>query len=151
MSQSLTQNLIHIIFSTKNREPFLADPRIRGEMHAYLKGICNKLRCPSLRVGGVADHVHILCRLSKNITGSDLVREIKKGSSKWIKTKGGRLNRFYWQGGYAYFSVSPIQRDRVIHYIDHQEQHHEKMTFQDEYRKFLDQYEMEYEERYVWD
>ena len=151
MTQSLAKNLIHIVFSTKNRAPFLVDRKVRGEMHAYLQATCERMGCPSLRVGGVEDHVHLLCRLSKNRAGADFIREIKKSSSKWIKSKGGDLSGFYWQGGYAYFSVHPTQVDRLIDNIEHQEEHHKHITFQEEYRNILDRYGMEYDENYMWD
>src|SRR5438874_8787889 len=107
MPQSLAQIYLHIVFSTKDRYPFLHDRTIRDESHKYLGGTCNNLDCPVLRVGGVADHVHILCRLDRTITVADLVRELKRESSQWLKTKAPDLASFYWQNGYSAFSISP--------------------------------------------
>ncbi|MCX6137727.1 MAG: IS200/IS605 family transposase [Ignavibacteriales bacterium] len=151
MSQSLARVLVHIVFSTKNRCPCLADKGIRCEMHAYLGGTCNKLECMVLTVGGAADHVHILCALSRNLAIAKVVGEIKRGSSKWIKTKGENLSKFAWQNGYGVFSVGQSEVERVRRYIAGQEDHHRVKTFQDEYRVFLQEYGVQYDERYVWD
>ncbi|MBM4161785.1 MAG: IS200/IS605 family transposase [Ignavibacteria bacterium] len=151
MPQSLAKVLVHIVFSTKQRYPFLSDKHIRAEMHAYLGGTCNELECPVLSVGGVADHVHILCVLSRNITIAKLVGDVKRASSKWIKTKGRMLTKFAWQNGYGVFSVGQSEVERVREYIAGQEEHHRKKTFQDEYRSFLKEYGVDYDERYVWD
>lgn len=151
MPQSLSKVLVHIVFSTKHRYPFLVDRNIRDEMHAYLGGTCKQLDCPVLIVGGVADHIHILCSLSRNHSIAKVVGEMKRSSSKWIKTKGPALGRFSWQNGYGAFSVSQSQVDSVRKYIATQEEHHKKRAFQDEYRAFLKKYEIEYDERYVWD
>ena len=99
MPQSLTQIYLHIVFSTKDRRPWLADAAIRAEMHHYLGGICNNLKCPILRVGGVADHLHILCRFGRTISVANLVQEIKLESSKWVKTKSDLFRDFHWQNG----------------------------------------------------
>jgi putative transposase len=151
MPQSLDNILIHIVFSTKNRYPFLADKQIRNEMHAYLGGACNNLGCKVILVGGVADHAHIFCKLSRNITSAKLVGDIKRESSKWVKSKGKMLNKFAWQNGYGVFSVGKSEVERLKNYISNQEEHHRKKNFQDEYREFLNKYGIEYDERYVWD
>ena len=151
MPQSLANVLVHIVFTTKSRYPFLADKDIRNEMHAYLGGTCNELDCRVLTVGGVADHVHILCALTRNLSLAKIVGEIKRGSSKWIKTKGKMLTQFAWQNGYGAFSVGQTEVERVRTYIAGQEEHHRKRSFQDEYRSFLKDYGIEYDERYVWD
>ncbi|MBI4428133.1 MAG: IS200/IS605 family transposase [Ignavibacteriales bacterium] len=151
MPQSLAKVLIHLVFSTKNRYPFLSDKNIRDEMHAYLGGTCNELDSQVLKVGGAADHVHLLCTLSRNLTIAKLVGEIKRSSSKWVKTKGRMLTKFAWQNGYGAFSVGQAEIERVRAYITGQEEHHRKKTFQDEYREFLKEYGVEYDERYVWD
>jgi REP element-mobilizing transposase RayT len=150
MSQSLVKNYIHIVFSTKYRQP-LIHPPIEAELHSYLGGECNRLECQSIKVGGFTDHIHVLCMLSKKIALMKLVEEIKSHSSKWIKTKGDDYSNFYWQDGYGAFSVNPAQVDAVIQYIANQHEHHSKKTFQDEYRAILKKYGMEYDERYVWD
>lgn len=150
MGQSLVKNYVHIVFSTKHRQPLITSP-VEAELHKYLGGICNKLDCQVLQVGGYTDHVHILCMLSKKIALMNLLEEVKSHSSKWIKTQGADYKNFYWQDGYGAFSVNPMQVDRVIHYIATQHEHHQKQNFQDEYRKFLKSYKIEFDERYVWD
>jgi len=150
MPQSLVKNYVHIVFSTKNRQPFI-DQSIKEELHAYLGGTCKELGCPVLAVGGVEDHVHILCMLSRNMALSELVGKVKANSSKWIKTKGEQYANFYWQNGYGAFSVNPTETEVVIKYIQNQEEHHKKRTFKEEYRLFLKKYKVEYDERYVWD
>jgi REP element-mobilizing transposase RayT len=149
MPQSLAQIYLHIVFSTKNRSPFLADPELLEETHRYLGGTCNRLECPVLRVGGVADHVHILCRLGRTISVADLIRELKRDSSQWLKTKG--QPDFYWQNGYGAFSLSPEHVEPVREYIAHQEEHHREESFQDEFRRLLKEHGIEWDERYVWD
>jgi putative transposase len=149
--QSLANVLIHLIFSTKNREPFLGDLELRHGIHAYLTGALQNLECPALTIGGVADHVHILCQLSRKIAIADLVEEVKTGSSKWIKSIEHAVPSFHWQSGYAVFSVSQSNASRVRRYITDQETHHRKRTFQDELRAFLRRHLVEFDERYVWD
>ena len=151
MPQSLAQVFIHIVFSTKYRFPFLADEAIRNEMHAYLGGTCNLLGCQVVTVGGVAEHVHILCRLSRNISIADLVGDVKRSSSKWIKSKGSMLVKFRWQNGYGVFSVGRTEVGRVKSYIVRQEEHHRKRAFQAELRTLLRAHGVAYDERYVWD
>ena len=150
MGQSLVQNYIHIVFSTKYRQP-LIKPDVESELHAYLGGICNQLECQSIKIGGYTDHIHILCKLSKKIALMKLVEEVKSHSSKWIKTKGEDYSNFYWQNGYGAFSVNPSQVETVIAYIANQHQHHSKKNFQDEYRAILKKYQVEFDEKYVWD
>jgi len=151
MPQSLSKLWTHLIFSTKNRYPFLADPHIREDTHKYIAGILRKQDCPTLLVGGVADHVHALFALSKNHSIAEIVYEVKRGSSKWIKTQDPKLKKFHWQDGYGAFSVSQSHIEQVRRYITGQERHHRRVTFQDEFRKFLRKYEVEFDERYVWD
>lgn len=150
MSQSLVRLATHIIFSTKYRQP-LIDAVVEDELHAYLGGVCNSMDCQSIKVGGYTDHIHILCLLSKKVALMDLLEEVKKRSSKWIKTKGNAYENFYWQNGYGAFSVNPSELNLVIKYIERQHEHHQKKSFQDEYRGFLKKYNVEYDERYVWD
>lgn len=150
MPQSLSRILVHIIFSTKNRKPLLQG-QIIPELYSYLASVLQECESPVLKIGGIADHVHILCSLSKNYALAKVVEEIKKNSSKWLKTKGEAFQSFYWQNGYGGFSVSQSDTDAVIRYIEKQEEHHRKMTFQEEYRKFLEKYRIPYDERYVWD
>ncbi len=151
MSQSLASILLHVIFSTKNRFPFLADPDIRSEMHAFLATVFRTYESPAVMVGGVANHVHTLAALSRNISVAELIKQTKKSSSKWIKTKGGLFTKFHWQNGYGVFSVSQSQEDRVRRYILNQEQHHRRISFEDEFRTILRKHNVEFDERYVWD
>jgi len=149
MPQSLSKVYVHITFSTKNRYPFI-DDNIKQELWSYLGGICKSLECNPIRIGGYNDHIHICCLLSKKITQIKLLEEIKKSSSKWIKTKGEQYENFYWQDGYGIFSVNPAEIEIVEKYIDNQQEHHKKLTFQTELLAFLKKYEVEYDERYLW-
>jgi len=150
MPQSLIRNYVHLVFSTKNREPFI-NKEIQAELWSYLGGICKNLECYPIIVGGHLDHVHILCLLSQKIALMKLLEEVKSHSSKWVKTKGEQFRSFYWQNGYGAFSVNSTEIDVVKNYILNQEQHHSNKTFQDEYRAILNKYDVEYDERYVWD
>lgn len=150
MSQSLVKNYVHIVFSTKNRQPLIMLQHA-DNLYQYIAGICTNLECHALKIGGYNDHVHILCLLSKNIALVDLIEDIKARSSKWIKTKEASLVNFYWQHGYGAFSVTPSQIGIVSEYIANQQEHHQQKTFQDEYRSFLKKYKVDYDERYVWD
>jgi len=150
MAQSLAKVLIHLTFSTKQHRRLIAED-VREELGAYLVGILRNLDSPALRVNCVEDHAHILFSLSRNYAIKTIVEEVKKGSSKWIKTKGPRFGRFYWQNGYGAFSVSPSNVDAVIAYIENQQEHHRTMTFQEEFRRLLQKHGIEYDERYVWD
>jgi putative transposase len=151
MPQSLAQIYIHLVFSTKARARFFRDRAIQERVHAYLAGTCNNLGCPALIVGGVEDHVHILCRLEKTVSVSVLIRELKRESSKWIKDQSAEFKDFYWQLGYGAFSISPGHVEALKTYIANQEEHHKTETFQDEFRRLLAKYNIEYDERYVWD
>ncbi len=150
MPQSLSSILIHLIFSTKNRKPFLTRV-IEKELHPYLAKVFRALKSPSLAIDGTSDHVHALFSLSRMIKIADLVEEIKTESSKWIKTKGPEFQNFHWQRGYGAFSIGQSQVTAVKRYIARQKIHHQRVTFQDEYRKFLKSYGIDYDERYVWD
>jgi REP element-mobilizing transposase RayT len=150
MPQSLSRILIHIIFSTKHRQP-LIDDAIEAELHTYLGGACKELNCYPIIVGGHHDHVHILCDLSRTIAVMKLLEKVKANSSKWIKTMGEPYEGFYWQDGYAAFSVSPANIDSVCKYIANQKEHHSTISFQDECRAYFKKYKMDYDERYVWD
>lgn len=149
MRQSLVKNYIHIVFSTKHRNPFIL-PEIESKLHSYLGGICNNLECYVIKVGGVRDHVHILCLLSKKITLVKLLFELKSASSKWIKDQGQEFDNFFWQDGYGAFSVNPSEIDKVVDYIANQHNHHDKKTFQEEFKAFLEKYHINYDERYLW-
>jgi putative transposase len=150
MGQSLVKNYLHIVFSTKYRQPLISET-IENELYSYLGGVCNALESPPVKIGGYYDHVHILCMLSKKIAVMKLLEEVKSHSSKWIKTKDESLKKFYWQDGYGAFSVNPAQVDIVARYIENQKERHSKQTFQNEFRYFLKKYKIDYDERYVWD
>jgi REP element-mobilizing transposase RayT len=148
MPQSLARVLLHIVFSTKSREPWI-EARIRPLLHAYLGGTSRDLGCPALAVGGVEDHVHVLLSLSRTKTIADVVEEMKTASSKWMKRQGSP--DFWWQLGYAAYSVSQSHAARVVRYIALQEEHHAKKTYQDELRELLRLHQVDYDEGYVWD
>ena len=150
MPQSLSNILMHLIFSTKERHPWL-EPGIREKTHAFLAATVRQCHCEAYRVGGVADHVHLAIRLSRTISIADLVKEIKTASSKWLKTQDAELAAFFWQQGYGAFSIGMSQKEALLRYIDTQEKHHQTRSFQDEYREFLGKYAIDYDERYVWD
>ena len=151
MPQSLSAVYVHLVFSTKERRPFLVDPTQRAALHAYLGGISKTLECPPLIVGGVEDHVHMLCRFGRTITQANWVKELKRVSNGWLKEQGPGYADFEWQGGYADFSVSQSNLEQVQQYIAGQEEHHRKVSFQDELRALLRRHEIEFDERYVWD
>ncbi|TXD76535.1 IS200/IS605 family transposase [Algoriphagus ratkowskyi] len=149
MGQSLVKNYVHIIFSTRNRQPYIIQ-EYEDELFKYLGGVCKAHECTPIQVGGHLDHVHILCLLSKRMTIADLLEEVKTDSSKWMKKRANELRDFYWQDGYGAFSVNPSQVDTVTDYIKNQREHHQRKSFQDEYRAFLKKYKVDYDERYVW-
>ena len=151
MPQSLAQIYLHIIFSTKDRRPFLQNEDLRSALHSYLAGACNNLECPAIEVGGVEDHVHVLCRLGRMLTIADMLRELKKESSKWVKERSSDLQVFSWQKGYGAFSVSPSHVGPLRTYIATQAEHHRRESFQDEFRQLLRKYGVVFDERYVWD
>jgi len=151
MPQSLANILVHIVFSTKHRQPLLQDEAIRGELHAYTISVLQQLESPSLAINSVEDHIHILCLLSRKIAVMKLIEEIKTSTSKWIKTKGSAYRGFYWQGGYGAFSVSESNRSQVARYIERQQEHHRRFTFQEEFRQLCVKHGLAIDERYVWD
>ena len=151
MAQSLSRIWTHLVFSTKERHPFLRDQSIRRGTHAYLATVLRSLDCETLIVGGASDHVHALFSLSRKYSIADIVKETKRTSSAWIKTISASQRKFHWQAGYGAFSVSQSQVPQVVRYIERQEQHHGRVTFKDEFRLFLRRYDIDYDERYVWD
>jgi REP element-mobilizing transposase RayT len=151
MPQSLSKILVHTVFSTKDRRPFLRDLALREELHRYLGGILVRLDCQPFIVGGVQDHVHLLCSLSRTCEPASMVKEVKRGSTLWLRTKSQDLGDFAWQNGYGMFSCGFSQIESVRNYIAGQEEHYRKLTFQDELRQLLRRYEIEFDERYVWD
>ena len=174
MAQSLAKILLHLVFSTKERRPFLKDLALREELHRYLGGILTHLKCQPLIIGGVEDHVHLLFAHSRTATVAEVVKELKRGSTVWLKTKSPVLSEFAWQpsgseiakerslcpkgstggcwqNGYGVFSISQSQVEDVRAYIAGQEEHHRKLSFQEEFRRLLQRYEIGFDERYVWD
>ncbi len=150
MAQSLASILIHIIFSTKTRRPFIQPPIIR-DLHCYMANIVRAYGCHAFEIGGVENHVHLLVSLPRTLPLSKLIEEVKKGSSKWIKTNGEFYLDFAWQNGYGAFSIGQSGFPALQKYIQNQKEHHKTLTFQDEYREFLKKYEIEFDEKYVWD
>jgi REP element-mobilizing transposase RayT len=148
MAQTLSLNLVHIVFSTKQRMPLISE-EIGPALHAYLAGTARRLDCECFRVGGVQDHVHLALRLASTRTSAKVVSEIKTASSVWMKQQG--VTRFAWQSGYGLFSVGPADLGALMQYIDGQRQHHAKRSFQDELRGFCEKYHVAIDERYVWD
>ena len=151
MPQSLARVVLHVVFSTKNRAPFLRDPELRTRQHAYMAGVLQNMGCEPILINGVENHVHILSNFSRTVTIAGLVEAAKSGSSKWMKQQGPAYRDFYWQGGYGAFSVSESNVEQVRSYIAGQEEHHRKLSFQDEYRVLCRKHGVEMDERYVWD
>lgn len=150
MSQSLVKNLVHLVYSTKHREPLIPKEH-QAALFAYQAGIFKEWESPALVIGGVEDHVHALFALSKNHPLKKIVEEVKKSSSKWTKSDGPRDPIFSWQNGYAAFSVSQSNVEAVQKYIESQVEHHRKVTFQGELRALFKRHGVEFDERYVWD
>jgi putative transposase len=148
MSQSFVQIYVHIVFHTKGNAKLISE-EIENELFSYLGGILKNYKSNPLQIGGTSDHIHILCTLPKTIAPADLVEEIKKSSSKWIKTKGAHYYNFYWQDGYGGFSVSNSGVDGVKRYILNQKRHHEQVSFMDEYKILLEAYGIPYEDQYL--
>ena len=151
MPQSLSAVYLHLVFSTKDRRPFLQDAALRMEMHAYLAATSAQLNCPAIIVGGVEDHVHLLARLGRTITQAEWVKELKRVSSTWVKTRDMRQNEFAWQAGYGVFSVSTSNVEATREYVATQEERHRQWTFQDEFRSLMRKHGIEWDERHVWD
>jgi REP element-mobilizing transposase RayT len=150
MPQSLSNILLHLVFSTKNRDPLIL-PELESELYAYIAAIHKNIACPLLKIGGTDNHLHILCRMERVVTVSKLLEEVKKNSSKWIKGKDERLANFTWQAGYGAFSIGMSNVEALEKYIARQKTHHRKVSFQDEYRALLKKYRVEWDENYVWD
>jgi len=151
MPQSLANVLVHIVFSTKERRALLQNRDLRVEMHRYIAGISANLESPAIIVGGATDHVHLLACQSRTITLAEWVKELKRASSLWAKKKSQQWNLFQWQAGYGAFSVSQSQKQRVREYISNQEEHHRRLSFQDELRRLPKKHGVAFDERYVWD
>lgn len=151
MPQSLSRIYLHIVFSTKDRQRYLQDRETRISLHSYIAGTMKQLDCVPVEIGGVEDHLHILCLFPRTKTVAEVVKETKRVSTNWLHEQSPSLKSFHWQAGYGVFSVSQSNVDEVIKYIRNQEEHHRKVTFQDEYRAFLRKYAVDFDEKYVWD
>ncbi len=149
MPQSLATVYLHLVFSTKERRPWLRDAILRSTLHEYLGGISKRLECAPILIGGVEDH--ILARFGRTVTIADWVKELKRASNLWLQDHGADWRDFQWLGGYAVFSVSQSSLDRVRDYVARQEEHHRKLSFQDELRAMFRRHATEFDERYVWD
>ncbi len=149
MANTYTALYYHLVFSTKNREPWI-DDEIENRVWAYVGGIARDNKMTALRVGGMPDHLHVLTTIPKTLSVSQTLQLLKGGSSKWIHETFPRLTDFAWQDGYAAFTIGRSEIDNVIAYIENQREHHRKKTFQEEYRKFLHEHGIEFDERYVW-
>ncbi len=150
MAQSLVKNYLHIIFSTKLRTEFI-DKKIENELFSYIATICKDYDSPAIQIGGTDDHIHILLNLSRKFAIMKVIQEIKAHSSKWIKTKGKKYENLFWQDGYGAFSVSQKHIFATINYIQNQREHHKNQTYKVEFLTILNKYEMDYDEKYLWD
>ena len=149
MSQSLSNIIVHLVFSTKNRRPLLRDEE-RGELHAYITGILSNHDSLLIAINSVSDHIHILFVQSKNHAPAKVIEQVKTGSSKWIKEKVAWYADFAWQGGYGEFSVSQSHVEAVRDYIRSQPEHHAKEDFQAEFRRFCEKNGKPLDEKYAW-
>ena len=150
MAQSLAQIYIHVIFSTKKRYPFI-ESKVESELYAYMADTIKRNKGIPFLINGTADHVHIFSSLPRTIALSKYIEDIKRNSSRWIKSKGNMYEKFAWQNGYGVFSVSASKKDSVIQYIRGQKDHHREKSFQEEFLLFLMKYGIEYDERYLWE
>lgn len=150
MPQSLSKNTLHLVFSTKNRHPFISD-EVRPELHAYIATVLKNLKSPAITINSVDDHIHILFILHPTVSLSSAIEDIKKSSSKWIKQKSTPLSKFSWQSGYGAFAVSESNIDQVTTYIENQQDHHRTKSFQEELRMILTKHHIAFDERYLWD
>ena len=150
MASTLARLLVHITFSTKRREALIPE-EIEPNLYAYIGGICRRMESPLLAMGGITDHVHLLVSLGKTVALADLMLNIKRDSSKWIKEQDAALSAFGWQDGYFAFSIGESVVDALRIYIANQNEHHKTVTFKDEMRGFLRKYGIEWDERYAWD
>jgi putative transposase len=150
MPQSLASVLVHLIYSTKNREPLIT-PDIEPELFKYQSAVFKDMKSPAILINGTVDHVHALFRLGRTVALCDVVEEVKKSSSRWIKSKGSAFVDFQWQAGYGAFSLGESGLPAAIRYVEKQKEHHRRKSFQDEFREFLRKYKIEFDERYVWE
>jgi putative transposase len=149
MSHSLAKMAIHLVFSTKWRERVLTD-QIRSALHGYMATVLRNLRSPAVVINSVEDHVHILFELGRTVALSSAVEDVKRTSSRWIKTQGAEFTRFGWQNGYGAFAVSESNTVAVRRYIERQKEHHQRLTFKDEYCALLNRHSVAYDEKHLW-
>ena len=149
VGQSLSKIILHLVFSTTNREKCIPENSLK-ELHAYIAGICREMRCEAFRVGGMRDHIHIACTLSRTITVSDLLRHIKGGSSQWVHNNTSS-SKFSWQSGYGAFSIGESQLEALIAYIENQQSHHKSQSYREELIHFLDKYNVDHDEEHLWE
>lgn len=150
MPQSLVRMLVHVVFSTKNRVDLIT-PDIEDGLFGYMNGIVENNNSKLLLANGTANHIHMLISLGRVLSISELVGDMKRDSSSWIKKQDSQFSKFYWQEGYGAFSVGQTEVDMVMKYIAKQKEHHQTKDYKTEFRGFLNKYEIEYDERYVWD
>lgn len=150
MSQSLADVILHFVFSTKGRNPWIQSD-VEEELYQYISGVCRNLDSPVIKINGVEDHIHVLLQLGKTIPISKLISEMKSSSSRWIKTKGDRYRDFAWQGGYGGFSVSRPNLEGAKKYLSSQKEHHKTVTFKEEFLTMLQRAQIPYDEKYLWD
>jgi len=150
MPQSLARLHVHVVFSTKNRERIITDV-VRVPLHGYMATVLKNLGCAPVLINSVEDHAHLLFDLSRTVAISRAVEDVKKASSKWIKTQGPEFLDFAWQAGYGAFAVSESNVDAVREYIANQREHHARKTFQQEYIQLLERHQIAFDERYLWD
>lgn len=150
MPQSLVRNLLHVVFSTKNRVELIA-PEIEKDLFGYIHGIVENNKSKLIIANGTTNHIHLLISLGKTISISELIGDIKRDSSSWIKKQGKIFSQFYWQEGYGAFSIGQTEDELVIEYIKNQKEHHKNKDYKSEFRGFLKKYNIEYVEQYVWD
>lgn len=151
MPSTHQQLLYHIVFSTKNRQPYLANEDFRSQVFAYMVGIAKNLDSFVLEIGGWIDHVHLLFRIPAKTAVSDLVARLKANTSRHINETSEILKKFGWQDGFGAFSVSMSRKDGVAHYIQNQVEHHSRESYQDEYTRLLEKHGVDYDARYIWD
>ena len=150
MPQSLTQIYLHVVFSTKERARYFQSEALRCDLHAYLAKACNNMNANAIIVGGAEDHIHVACSFPRQLTVSNFMRDLKRESSKWIKTQRTDLASFAWQDGFAAFSLSPSHLETIKVYIANQMEHHRKESFQAEMRRVFQKYDVTFDEKYVW-